>query len=98
MTTNGHIPLASFRILERTEPSLAGLPDLSRSIRESVSGLGVEPEKLRGKRLAVAVGSRGIASLQEIVGAPGVPAQQGDVIQEHVFKVAGAEVVHGNLG
>lgn len=69
MTTNGHIPLASFRILERTEPSLAGLPDLSRSIRESVSGLGVEPEKLRGKRLAVAVGSRGIASLQEIVGA-----------------------------
>jgi hypothetical protein len=31
--------------------------------------LGIAAEKLRGKRVAVAVGSRGIASLQEIVGA-----------------------------
>ena len=35
----------------------------------ALSGLGLVLEKLRGKRIAVAVGSRGIASLQEIVGA-----------------------------
>jgi hypothetical protein len=68
MKTNGHIPLASFYLLERTEPSLPKLDDLSSSILESLRGLGIRAEKLRGKRIAVAVGSRGIASLQEIVG------------------------------
>jgi hypothetical protein len=68
MKTDGHIPLASFCLLERTEPSLPKLNDLSRSILESLRGLGIGAEKLRGKRVAVAVGSRGIASLQEIVG------------------------------
>jgi hypothetical protein len=68
MKTNGHIPLASFYLLERTEPSLPKLDDLSSSILESLRGLGIGAEKLRGRRIAVAVGSRGIASLQEIVG------------------------------
>ena len=36
---------------------------------ESLNGLGIAAEKLHGKRIAVAVGSRGIASLQEIVAA-----------------------------
>jgi acyl-CoA synthetase (AMP-forming)/AMP-acid ligase II len=69
MTTNGHIPLASFYLLERTEPSLPKLEDLSGAIQETLRGLGMAAEKLRGKHIAVAVGSRGIASLQEIVGA-----------------------------
>jgi hypothetical protein len=69
MKADGHIPIASFYLLERTEPSLPRLDDLSSSILETLRGLGIAAEKLRGKRLAVAVGSRGIASLQEIVGA-----------------------------
>ena len=69
MTTDGHIPLASFYLLERTEPSLPKLDDLGSSIPETLTGLGIAAEKLRGKRVAVAVGSRGIASLREIVQA-----------------------------
>jgi hypothetical protein len=69
MTTNGHIPLASFYLLERTEPSLPKLDDLGSSILETLRGLGIAAEKLRGKRVAVAVGSRGIATLKEIVQA-----------------------------
>jgi len=69
MTIDGHIPLASFYLLERTEPSLPKLDDLGSSIPETLRGLGIAAEKLRGKRVAVAVGSRGIASLKEIVQA-----------------------------
>ncbi len=67
--TNGHLPIAGFYLLERTRPGLPKLEDLKGSILEILNGLGVPAEKLRGKRIAVAVGSRGIASLQEIVGA-----------------------------
>jgi hypothetical protein len=67
MKNDGHIPLASFYLLERTEPSLPRLDDLSGSILATLKELGIATEKLRGKRIAVAVGSRGIASLKEIV-------------------------------
>ncbi len=67
MTTDGHIPLASFCLLERTQPSLPEIDDLGSSVLETLRGLGITAEKLRGKRIAVAVGSRGIASLKEIV-------------------------------
>jgi hypothetical protein len=69
MTTDGHISLASFYLLERKEPSLPKLDDLGSSIPETLRGLGIAAEKLLGKRVAVAVGSRGIASLKEIVQA-----------------------------
>jgi hypothetical protein len=69
MKTDGHIPLTSFCLLERTEPSLLKLDDLSGSILEALKGLGISTEKLRGRRIAVAVGSRGVASLKEIVAA-----------------------------
>ena len=36
MTTNGHIPLADFYLLERTDPSLPKLDDLGSSILESL--------------------------------------------------------------
>jgi hypothetical protein len=42
---------------------------LGSSILEVLGGLGIAAEKLRGKRIAVGVGSRGIASLKEIVQA-----------------------------
>jgi acyl-CoA synthetase (AMP-forming)/AMP-acid ligase II len=67
--TNGHLPLAGFYLLERTRPGLAKLDDLNGSIVAILNGLGVPAEKLRARRIAVAVGSRGIASLQEIVSA-----------------------------
>jgi hypothetical protein len=69
MKTGAHIPLASFCLLERTEPSLPKIDNLGSSIPETLRGLGIAAEKLRGKRVAVAVGSRGIASLKEIVQA-----------------------------
>jgi hypothetical protein len=69
MTNNGHIPLASFHLLERTEASLPKLDDLGGTIQETLTGLGIAADKLRGKRIALTVGSRGIASLQEIVRA-----------------------------
>jgi hypothetical protein len=67
MNTNGHILLSSFYLLERTEPGLPQLEDLSGSLRDTLGGLGIDAEKLRGKRIAVAVGSRGIARLAEVV-------------------------------
>ncbi len=42
---------------------------MGSSIPETLRGLSIAAEKLRGKRVAVAVGSRGIASLKEIVQA-----------------------------
>ena len=67
MKTDGHIPLTSFYFLERTEPSLSKLDDLSGSLLETLNALSIAANKLRGNRIAVAVGSRGIASLKEIV-------------------------------
>jgi len=43
--------------------------DLTAEAQTRLAGLGLAAEKLRGKHIAVAVGSRGIASLQEIVRA-----------------------------
>jgi hypothetical protein len=67
MTHNPHQPLADFYILERKAPSRPKIDDLSASIRAALTGLAVEGHKLQGKRIALTVGSRGIANLQEIV-------------------------------
>jgi hypothetical protein len=67
MSTNAHIPLCNFRILERTAPSLPGLTDLPRQIASALEALALPAERLRAKRIAVAVGSRGIASLAVLV-------------------------------
>ena len=63
MPSNTHIPLGDFRILERTEPSLPELTDLPRQIAGALGALALPAERLRDKRIAVAVGSRGIASI-----------------------------------
>ncbi|MEJ2006564.1 MAG: lactate racemase domain-containing protein [Acidobacteriota bacterium] len=67
MSNNGHFPVADFRLLERTSPSMPGLSDLEGEIRQNLAGLAIPPERLAGRRIAVTVGSRGIANLKEIV-------------------------------
>lgn len=69
MSTNGHTRLAPLRWLERTAASVPGLLRLDDEIGRALSGLSLPPEKLRGRRIAVSVGSRGIASVREIARA-----------------------------
>jgi len=69
MNQNSHLPLSSFYFLERKAPSRPPLADLETCVQVHLAGLGLAAEKLRGRRIAIAVGSRGIASLQEIVRA-----------------------------
>ncbi len=69
MSTNAHIPLGNFRILERTKPSLPELTDLPQQIVSALGALALPAERLRNKRIAVAVGSRGIASVEVLVKA-----------------------------
>jgi len=64
---NHHLPLPNFYFLERKAPGRPAIADLRTSVQACLGGLSMAAEKLRGRRLAVAVGSRGIASLQEIV-------------------------------
>jgi hypothetical protein len=67
MTNNHHVPLADFFILERKAPSRPKISDLPATISATLGSLGIDPQKLRGKRITLTVGSRGIANLQEIV-------------------------------
>lgn len=67
MSTNGHLPVADFRFLERTSPSMPGLPDVEGEVHKALTGLGISQESLESKRIAISVGSRGIANLKEIV-------------------------------
>ncbi|HZO99746.1 MAG TPA: DUF362 domain-containing protein [Terriglobia bacterium] len=69
MVSNGHIPLARISFLERTGASVPAVSDLAGEIGRRLSGLNIPFEKLRGRRIAVTVGSRGVASLKEIVRA-----------------------------
>jgi hypothetical protein len=67
MSAPAHVTLAPFRLLERRAPSLPGLAGIESEIHKAFSGITLEPKLLRGRRIAVAVGSRGIARLAEIV-------------------------------
>lgn len=67
MASDGHIPLAPIGFLERTGASVPALNDLPGEIGRRLSGLNIPVEKLRGRRIAVTVGSRGIASLREVI-------------------------------
>jgi len=69
MASNVDLALARFHFLERTAPSVPALPDLAGEVHQALSALNLPPEKLRSRRIAVAAGSRGIASLREIVQA-----------------------------
>jgi Lactate racemase N-terminal domain len=67
MPTNGHLRLSPFHFLERSAPGVPGIARLENEIHQALSGLRLPPARLRGKRIAVSVGSRGVASLGEIV-------------------------------
>ena len=69
MQTNGHISLAHLRWLERTAASVPRLDPLDTKIRGALDTLSLPKEKLRGRRIAVTVGSRGISSVREIARA-----------------------------
>src|SRR5207245_7639971 len=55
------------RILERSYATVPSISDLNREIRQQLSALDIPADKLQGHSIAVAAGSRGIASLAEIV-------------------------------
>ncbi len=69
MNGNGHIPLSNFHLLERAGPSVPALRDLAGEIRAALSGMGLTAAQLHGRSIALGVGSRGIANLQDIVRA-----------------------------
>jgi hypothetical protein len=69
MTISEHIPLSPIQFLERAAPSVPGLDNLDLEIHRSLSCLKIPPEKLRGRKIAITVGSRGIASLFEVTRA-----------------------------
>ncbi len=59
--------MGNFRILERTGPSRPPIENLEAEIHHRLSALGIDAGSLRGKRIAVTAGSRGIASLREVI-------------------------------
>ena len=69
MQNNDHVPLARFRLLERVSASVPELPHLEDEIQRALAALQLPSEKLKGRRIAVTAGSRGIANLREIVRA-----------------------------
>jgi hypothetical protein len=68
VSSNG-FPLSEFWILERNQPSLPAIGDIAGEVGRSLSALQFPAERLRGRRIAITVGSRGIASLREVVRA-----------------------------
>jgi hypothetical protein len=71
MTGEVHVPLSPLFALQRTAPSIAGLPDIETAIGESLTALRLPAARLRGRRIAVTVGSRGIDRLAEVARAVG---------------------------
>ncbi len=69
MSIDGDTSLAPLRVLERTAASVPGIKNLESEIGQALSALSLPQEKLRGRRIAISAGSRGIADLREIVRA-----------------------------
>lgn len=67
MTADENVPLSAFHLIERIAPSIPALKNLDDDVPQTLSALNLPAENLHGKQIAVAVGSRGIANLQEIV-------------------------------
>ncbi|MCZ6515326.1 MAG: lactate racemase domain-containing protein [Acidobacteria bacterium] len=63
MTQNDSMPLGALHRLRRTGPSQPALRNLPQALTESLDGIHLDPSSLHGKRIAVTVGSRGIAHL-----------------------------------
>ena len=69
MSNCQHLPLSNFHFLERNGPSRPALDNLSAAVQSQLTHLKLTAERLHGRRISIAVGSRGIAGLQEIVRA-----------------------------
>ncbi len=69
MKSDDHLPLTRFLLLKRTSASAPQLVDLKVEIHQALSALRLPKDKFQGRRIAVSVGSRGIANLKEIVRA-----------------------------
>jgi hypothetical protein len=63
MTTNQTNPLGTLRILERIAPSAPAVANLPLELASALEALALPAEKLCDKRIAVAIGSRGIAGI-----------------------------------
>jgi hypothetical protein len=66
MSTHQPSLLGALRILERVAPSAPGISDLPQEINQALDGLALPTRILRGKRIAVGIGSRGIASIDTL--------------------------------
>ena len=69
MPAQPSIPLAPLHLLERTSPSKPAIGNLDAEIAQVLAALAIPPGKLRGRRIGVTAGSRGIANLREAVRA-----------------------------
>ncbi|HZP02768.1 MAG TPA: lactate racemase domain-containing protein [Terriglobia bacterium] len=67
MPSEHNLSFAPFYLIERSAPSLPALSDLEAEVRRVLESLSLPSEKLRGRRIAVTAGSRGVASLREIL-------------------------------
>ncbi len=67
MSTPQPHPLGALRILERVAPTATGLVDLPQEVSSVLDQLNLAENSLSGKRIAVGVGSRGIANLNVLV-------------------------------
>jgi hypothetical protein len=67
MSTNQPSPLGALRILERVAPSAPALADLPQELTRVLEELALPAGTLLEKRIAVAIGSRGIASIDILV-------------------------------
>ena len=63
------IRLPSLHRLRRVNPTLPGIKDLSAEVRRALNEAHLDVKRLKGRRIAVSVGSRGIAALQTTVRA-----------------------------
>jgi Lactate racemase N-terminal domain len=61
--------LGRFHLIERTAPAGPSIADVEREVGIALDGLRLERSRLHGATIAVAAGSRGIASLREVVRA-----------------------------
>lgn len=61
--------LARFRLLERTAPTHPAIQDVQGAVDAALDELRLERSRLDGRSIAVAAGSRGIATLREVVRA-----------------------------
>jgi len=67
MSTPPTHPLGTLRILERKAPGAPGLADVPGEVVRALEGLALPAGALQDKRIAIAVGSRGIAHLDVLV-------------------------------